>query len=298
MSSWTEILDKVREVGGACDVVRRQNLKDLHAHTKRNAIVYYSGWLQKGPDNSMDFSITDSDKSGWMATIHGMDKSLGVDILLHTPGGDIAATESLVDYLHSVFGTNIRAIVPQIAMSCGTMMALACKDVVMGKHSSLGAIDPQFGNLAAHAIKEEFERAAQEIQRDQSLIPLWQILLGKYPLAIYHEAQNAIDWCDQIVEEWLVRCMFEGDPQARIKAKAIVTELGSHDQTKVHNRHISAQKAKDLGIKVVDLEADSDLQKAVLTVHHSCILTLGTTDTFKIIENHNGVGIISKREQV
>ena len=42
-----------------------------------------------------------------------------------------------------MFGTDIRAIVPQLALSAGTMVALACKEIIMGKHSSLGPIDPQ-----------------------------------------------------------------------------------------------------------------------------------------------------------
>ncbi len=63
-------------------------------------------------------------------------------MILHTPGGDIAATESIVDYLYCMFDKDIRVIVPQISMSAGTMIALASKEIVMGKHSNLGPIDP------------------------------------------------------------------------------------------------------------------------------------------------------------
>ena len=59
-----------------------------------------------------------------MATIHKMDRKKGLDLILHTPGGDMAATKSLVDYLRIMFEGNVRAIVPQIAMSGGTMIAL------------------------------------------------------------------------------------------------------------------------------------------------------------------------------
>ena len=45
----------------------------------------------------------------------------GLDLILHTPGGDMAATESLVDYLRAMFGTDICAFVPQLAMSAGTI---------------------------------------------------------------------------------------------------------------------------------------------------------------------------------
>lgn len=32
-----------------------------------------------------------------MTTIHGLDRTKGLDLVLHTPGGDLAATESLVE---------------------------------------------------------------------------------------------------------------------------------------------------------------------------------------------------------
>ena len=133
--------------------------------THRNAILYYSGWLQKEfltRQGVMGFEVNDADKTGFMSAVHGLDRTRGVDLILHTPGGDLAATESIVDYLRSMFGTNIRAIVPQLAMSAGTMIALSCRAVVMGKHSSLGPFDPQMaGGVPAHGVVEEFENSAQ-----------------------------------------------------------------------------------------------------------------------------------------
>ena len=92
-----------------------------------------------------------------MTVIHNLDRTKGSDLILHTPGGETAATESLVDYLRSMFLGRHQAIVPQLAMSAGTMIACACKEVVMGKHSSLGPIDPQYLGLPAHGVVEEFK---------------------------------------------------------------------------------------------------------------------------------------------
>jgi len=77
-----------------------------------------------------------------MSAIHELDRSKGLYLVLHTPGGEMAATESLVDYLRAMFGTDIRAVVPQLAMSAGTMVALSCKSVLMGEESSLGLPRP------------------------------------------------------------------------------------------------------------------------------------------------------------
>lgn len=117
MPNYNEILDEiVKEINGGKDVqqalydTRVKYLNQISTITKRNTIAYYSGWLQK-PD-SMDTAINDKDKSGFMLTINKMDRKKGLDLLLHTPGGDIAATESLVDYLYSIFEKDIRVIIP------------------------------------------------------------------------------------------------------------------------------------------------------------------------------------------
>src|SRR5262245_23118924 len=122
MPNWGDILNEVRASGHTTDVIRRKYLKKLHETTKRNAIMYYSGWLQKNTppgaaSSPLDFGINDTDKNGVMSVVHGLDRNAGLDLLLHTPGGDMSATESLIDYLRQMFGRNIRAIVPQIAMS-------------------------------------------------------------------------------------------------------------------------------------------------------------------------------------
>ena len=96
MPDWDEILDELNREGSTHDVVRRRYLKKLSACTGRNVIVYYSGWLQK--PGLIGVEVNDADKNGFMTVIHGLDRSKGLDLVLHTPGGDVAATESLVDY--------------------------------------------------------------------------------------------------------------------------------------------------------------------------------------------------------
>jgi membrane-bound ClpP family serine protease len=89
-----------------------------------------------------------------------------------------------------MFGTDIRAIVLQLALSAGAMIALSAKSVVMGAHSSLGPIDPQYNGIAAHGVVEEFNRARHEITTNPSTIPLWQPILAKYPPAFMASARK------------------------------------------------------------------------------------------------------------
>jgi len=294
MPSWNEVLSEVGSVPNQFDHIRRKYIAKLSEVTSRNVILYYSGWLQKGQlqQHGYRFDIVDSDKMGLMSTVKGLDKSKGLDIVLHTPGGSIAATESIVQYLKSLFGNDIRAIIPQIAMSAGTMIALACKKIVLGKHSNLGPIDPQIGGLPTHGIIEEFARAKAEIKADASTIPAWQVILSKYNPTLIGECKKAIEWSEEMVKDWLLSNMFKDDQEKEAKVKKIIEELGSHVITKTHDRHIDITALQELEIKLVELEKDEALQDAVLSVHHASIITLTQTPAIKIIENQEGKAFI------
>ena len=295
MPSWIDILGEVRAAGSTHDVVRRRYLERLHELTGRNIIAYYSGWLQK-PDTP-GTQVSDADKNGFMTVIHELDRTNGLDLVLQTPGGDTAATESIVDYLRSMFGTDIRAIVPQLAMSAGTMIACACREIVMGKHSSLGPIDPQFRGLPAHGVVEEFERAKAEVKADPATIPVWQTVIAKYHPTLIGECEKAIKWSREMTAAWLLSGMLSGVDDAATVADRVLTELADHAITLSHARHLSFDRCAEIGLNVVALEGDQALQDAVLSVHHAFIQTLSGTSAFKIIENHHGKAFVQIARQ-
>jgi ATP-dependent protease ClpP protease subunit len=290
MPSWHDLASELAQTGSAHDVVRRKYLRRLHLLTKRNVILYYSGWLQK-PGMS-GTQVNDADKNGFMSVIHGLDRTKGLDLILHTPGGEVAATESLVDYLRSMFGKDIRAVVPQLAMSAGTMIACSCREILMGKHSSLGPIDPQYFGMPAHGVVEEFKRAFEEIKTDTAKIPVWQPIIAKYHPTLIGECEKAIKWASDVTKEWLRSGMLAGDPDVAAKADSIVKELSDHALMLSHSRHLSAEKCEAIGLKVVRLENEQKLQEAFLSVHHACVHTMSATAAIKMIENHNGVASI------
>lgn len=290
MPNWASVLNEIQTCEGGLDRVRRKYLSQLHQTTGRNIITYYSGWLQK-PSLAV-CSISDLDKNGFMNAIHGLDRAKGLDLFLHTPGGDFAATESMVDYLHSMFGTNIRCFIPQLAMSGGTMIACACREIYMGKESNIGPIDPQFGGIPAHSVIAEFQEAIEAIKKDPASIPIWQVIIGKYHPTFVGECRNAIELASDIVEKWLRTGMFCGEKDAAVKAKNIVAKLNNHADTKMHARHIHADEAKSFGLKISMLENDNALQDLVLTIHHAYMHTFSAAPAVKIVENHMGHAVV------
>lgn len=296
MPSWHEVLLEIKEhqllQPTPLDHVRREYLKQLHNKVDRNVITYYSGWLQK--TDLEGSGLNDNDMNSFMITVKDLDPTKGLDLIIHTPGGDMAATEAIVDYLHSVFKEDIRAIIPHIAMSAGTMLACACKHIIMGKHSSLGPIDPQFGGIPAYGVLQEFDRAKKEVKKDPSTALLWQLIIRKYHPTFVGECENALDWAEEIVYKWLREHMFAGFKNRDKLAKDIVKHLSDHDQHKHHTRHINFNSCKDIGLRVLSIEDDFDeqFQDLIFTIHRIYMYTFSHTPSLKIAENHIGEAMV------
>lgn len=299
MPNWNDVLKEIhefqagkppQEAATAVDVIRRKYLDLLYKHTNRNVIAYYSGFLSKPGITGLE--INDEDKNGFMMAVHRLDKNKGLDLILHTPGGNIAATQSIVNYLHKMFGNNIRAIIPQIAMSAGTMLACSCRKILMGTHSNLGPIDPQLRDIPAYGVKEEFRRAFREVKDDPSKALIWQYIIGQYRPTFLGQCENAITWSNAFVREQLANVMFENQADAKDKARRIVRRLVSFGGSTTHQRHLHYEECLDMGLDVERIEDDDDLQDLILTVHHCYMHSLANTSSFKMIENHLGTAFV------
>ena len=132
-----------------------------------------------------------------------MDRTLGLDLFLHTPGGDIAATESLVHYLKEMFGNNIRAVIPQMAMSAGAMLACSCSSILMGKHSNIGPVDPQINGIPAIGVIEELAKAYEEIKNDQRAALVWNPILSRLPPSFVQQCYWAIERSGDFLKQTL-----------------------------------------------------------------------------------------------
>ena len=303
MPSWGELLDELQPhknengeetPGLTVDELREKYIKLLSQQTGRNVIAYYSSWLKPGKTQNID--INDSDITGVMNSIKGLDCSKGLDLILHTPGGNPTATEGIVKYLHSKFN-NVRVIIPQMAMSAGTMLACSASEIVMGKHSCLGPIDPQYGGIPAYNIITEFREAKTDLDNNAASKSYWDMQLKKYPAAFFYTVLDSIRLSSVLATEWLTNYMFADEENGTAKKKKIakiVAKLNANNKS--HSRHFTFDFCKDLGLKVTALEDDQNLQEAVLSVHHSFIITMDATAATKLIENQNGSRYITSQK--
>ena len=233
MPAWGELLEELQPHTDAsgkvipaltCDELRTKYISALSNKTGRNVVAYYSGWLKPGKTQNID--INDSDITGFMNSLKGLDATKGLDLILHTPGGNPTATEGIVKYLHSKFGNDIRVIVPQMAMSAGTMLACSAKNIIMGKHSCLGPIDPQYGGVPAYNIVNEFKEAKSDLDQNPQAKTYWELQLKKYPAAFFYSVVDSINLSSALVSEWLTQYMFEGEKPQDV-AKKVKTIVGN-----------------------------------------------------------------------
>jgi ClpP class serine protease len=74
-----------------------------------------------------------------------------IDLILHTPGGLVLASEQIAQALLRRQG-KVTVMVPHYAMSGGTLIALAADEIIMDANAVLGPVDPQIGEYPAASI--------------------------------------------------------------------------------------------------------------------------------------------------
>ena len=156
------------------------------------------------------------------------DNKIPIDIILHTPGGLVLASEQIANALSKRKG-KVTVFVPHYAMSGGTMIALSADEVVMDDNAVLGPVDPQVGNFPAVSIlKVIADKPAKDID-DETMI---MADISRKAITQVKDTIKRIACCQYSMEE----------------AEKLAEILASGKWT--HDYPISFEEAKELGIKV------------------------------------------------
>lgn len=156
-----------------------------------------------------------------------------IDLILHTPGGLVLATEQIGRALIR-HPAKVTVFVPHYAMSGGTMLALAADEIVMDDNAVLGPVDPQLGNLpAASLIKVVNEKPISDVD-DQTLV-------------MADVARKATEQVQRFVRDLLEDSM----PRQKIdpsRIDSIIETLTTGTVT--HDYPIPVEEAKDMGLPI------------------------------------------------
>ncbi len=119
-----------------------------------------------------------------------------------------------------------------------TMMASSCDDILMGYHSQLGHIDPQFTLMApdgprsalAQAILDQFKRAKEECATSSQALAAWLPILCSCSPGLLSQCLIAQEAAEEIVVITMKMHMFKDleELDAESRAKEIVGWFDSH----------------------------------------------------------------------
>ena len=296
MPTWDKILKEVESLNPLR--VLDKYLYNLSRHTKRTSICYMTAFtVVKPPVPSLFHSIIDQDIQGFMTCSKGVDKD-GLNLIIHTPGGDYEATKRIITYLHETY-KHIRVYIPHMAMSGGTLFACSADEIYMGPYSSIGPTDPQVfldGNyIPVDALINEFNKAFEEVSSDPSTALLWNERLSKVPFGKLKAAENMKDNSFKYLVDLLKtrNCHGKSDDEIELIAKF----FNSHEGHSSHGRGISLKAAKKIGLNVFDLREQKEIEDIILSIYHAAIVLFQKTAAQKVIINNKKSKYINNYSQ-
>jgi ClpP class serine protease len=156
------------------------------------------------------------------------DDDVPIDLILHTPGGLVLATERIACALNR-HKAKVTVFVPHYAMSGGTLIALSADEIVMDKSAVLGSVDPQVGQYPAASILKVLEAKEKNEIDDETYIMA----------DIARKAMSQIKTCVKDILQ---------DNMDDAKAEEIADILTRGEWT--HDYPITAEEAQKLGLPV------------------------------------------------
>jgi len=201
-----------------------------------------------------------------------------VTVILDTPGGVVEVVERMVSVLRSVYD-EVTVIVPDRAMSAGTILALSADRIMMDHLSCLGPIDPQIerdGKLVpALSYLNQFERLNEKAQ-DGQLTTAEYALLNKLDLGELYQFDQARELSIDLLIRWLTQYKFKNwaatetrgeavsEPMKVERAREIAALLNDPEKWHSHGRAIDARTLREeVNLKIDSFEEDAGLYRAV-----------------------------------
>ena len=169
-----------------------------------------------------------NDSEDVMRAIELTDPEVGIDLVLHTPGGLVLAATQIARAIRNRKG-KVTVFVPHYAMSGGTLIGLAADEIVMSPHAVLGPVDPQIGEYPAASVVKAVSRKPIAEVDDKTLI-------------LADVGEKALVQLRESTRELLTRS--QPPEKARELAELLATGTWTHDFP------ITVDVAQKLGLKV------------------------------------------------
>ena len=206
------------------------------------------------------------------------DRKASIAVILDTPGGIVEVVERMVATLRSHY-KDMTVIVPDRAMSAGTIFALSADRIMMDYFSCLGPIDPQIEKddrlVPALSYLNQFERLNRKAENG-SLTAAEYALLSKLDLGELYQFEQARELSVELLVKWLSRYKFKGwnttesrsievtDEMREERAQQIADLLNDTARWHSHARGIDARTLREeVGLRIDSLSDEPKLHRSV-----------------------------------
>ncbi|MCC6970961.1 MAG: ATP-dependent Clp protease proteolytic subunit [Phycisphaerales bacterium] len=205
-------------------------------------------------------------------------------VLVETEGGYIETVQRIVETLRH-FYSHVEFIVPNYAMSAGTVLVLSGDAIYMDYYSILGPIDPQVRRkdqfVPALGYLEQYKRLIQKSRENTLTDAELSFLLEKFDPAELYRYEHARDLSVSLLKEWLAKYKFKDwcvtetnrtavtDQMRLLRAEEIATALNDVERWHSHARGIGMEALRTgLNLKIEDLEQDKKRAESIATFYH------------------------------
>jgi hypothetical protein len=196
-------------------------------------------------------------------------------IILNTGGGSAEIVEKMVDITRFHYG-EVYFIVPDFAMSAGTIFCMSGNKIYMDYSSSLGPIDPQVWNGTQYVPALGYLDKGEELlekAKNGNLTNAEFLILQNQDLAMLSRYEQAKQLTITLLKKWLVEFKFtdwtvhetdpvkKGQPVVQVekdaRAEEIARQLGDNHYWHSHGRMIGISTLRDLlRLKIEDYSKD------------------------------------------
>lgn len=292
VSDWHDFLTNLQRKSPAAEVnlyeLRQKCYQDIEKIRDRPLLVYSVKF--PFPSISTPFappiSIDLEDVDGFTDLAESIQDSRKVDVFIQSPGGSPEATERIVSLLRGRFD-EIGFLVSHSAYSAATMLALSGNEIILHPSASLGPIDPQINGTPARALRRGFDKARRALKDEgPESLPAYIPLIEKCSLELLEICEDYERLSRELVTLWLTQYMFRGEEETK-KIEEAVNFFANYDEHKTHNRSLSFERIKHLGLKIT--LADGELRSLLREAHILLSGFFNITPFIKVFENSSGL---------
>ncbi|HEV2195052.1 MAG TPA: hypothetical protein VGR55_05700 [Candidatus Acidoferrum sp.] len=267
------IFDLYDEMSNA-SFVHFRKIKDYQNLTKRKLVVYNAlfahpaGIIMNEDAELIENVLRSCDTAGFE----------GLDLMVHSPGGMPDAAGDLIRVCRTYF-KSFRVVIPNMAMSAATVLAMGSDEVLMSETSKLGPIDPQMifqtkEGAFMRAAKSFIDAFSSLVQEANALAGTGQSIAGHLHLLTKQdpswiiECIRARNATTALAQRVLKSGMLKAKTEEEIAA--VVASFFARGDSESHGSRISAKEASDMGLSVHIADNKSEYWSLVWEIYVRC----------------------------